>query len=59
MDEMNSLKNGSKNVFGFTQVTPGYSWIGSKIDISDDNKFSVNGVEYDGNDIYVNGKDFY
>ena len=37
---------------GATNLTPGWYWIGPDIKLSDNNHFTVNGGEYDGNAIY-------
>ncbi|TGD22568.1 hypothetical protein EGT49_08620 [Companilactobacillus suantsaicola] len=50
-------KNMEMHVFdranlGATNLTPGWYWIGPEIKLSDNNHFTVNGGDYDGNAIY-------
>ncbi len=58
-EEINMFKQGKKNLFGFTRLTPEFYWIGNDISIGDDNQFKVNNVSYDGNQIYYQGLDSY
>lgn len=58
-NEVTSLRQGIHNGFGATQLTPGYYWIGSEIKINEDNTFTVNGEQYDGNHLYREGLNHY